>query len=831
MQKVILLLTILLFSVSTLLLAAEKPAVQTAQGAQKEVRTEPYSDIPTISPIKPLSTKGYEFEGGIIFWEDFEPGGIWHRWTGVDNTFPPPERGPSQWVVDTLAALGDSSWRCADLTLGTNGGYGNHWYQVLDTPPIMVTDTNAVFSFYHRFSMEGAAGAPSPYDGWDGANVRISTDNGQTWQVLPYASYTVTSSWAFGHPAQGHAEGVGIPSWAGDQLQWVKESIALKEYLIEDQPLMFRFAFASDLAYSTEDDAPDMFGWQLDSILVSAPDTIFFANYGERKDMTGMDLEFIPPVGGNLWHVVRFNEPLPHFPEHDPPSGIYAAACQNSGEEYDPLATYNPWMDNIYVAGPIALPDVEPIYLDFQHMPYFTDPDPFPDLEFFRPEVRHIDSTSWEFIEEQPYVYYSNIYDFYGIEEPVWMEFAAAWGWPTNLSQFDLSRFAGQDIYISFRFWSDEDQPLGPGLLIDDVVIYSPIKQPDPPANVTAEPVPADTSVVVQWDFEEGIIYTVWRAKPGDASFFFRGEVRDSVFVDKGSDVEPFIEYLYVVTSSVKYEGRSDLSDVASATIIPLNVIEFGYSDGSREDYLTSDANRRVAVKITPPVYPVDLTHVLINVDTSGVRGTAARFTVTEVDTNGLPGTVITTRNFTGLKDGFNTVALTTPVSIDTGGSVFVTYQRFSTSPYVAVDTDAPIAGNTLLETADGWIDTLQVNAIMHVYLDTTEAIPPVGLEPLRARIADGFILGSNYPNPFNPQTTIPFVIPAQAAGQRVKLEVYNILGQKVATLFDEIAPAGTYQVQWNALNEAGKAVGSGIYLYQLSSDKITLTQRMLLLK
>jgi hypothetical protein len=85
------------------------------------------------------------------------------------------------------------------------------------------------------------------------------------------------------------------------------------------------------------------------------------------------------------------------------------------------------------------------------------------------------------------------------------------------------------------------------------------------------------------------------------------------------------------------------------------------------------------------------------------------------------------------------------------------------------------------------------------------------------------FSLEQNYPNPFNPVTTINYFIPSQG---NVKLEVYNILGQKVATLVNEVKPSGRYSVEFNA----GR-YSSGIYIYQLTSGKNTLTRKMLLLK
>ena len=94
---------------------------------------------------------------------------------------------------------------------------------------------------------------------------------------------------------------------------------------------------------------------------------------------------------------------------------------------------------------------------------------------------------------------------------------------------------------------------------------------------------------------------------------------------------------------------------------------------------------------------------------------------------------------------------------------------------------------------------------------------------PLPARMH----LGQNYPNPFNPSTIIPYQLPSPA---RVRLEVFNILGQRVATLVDGERPAGFHTATWNATDASGRGVGSGVYLYRLLGGGERLTRSMVLL-
>ena len=88
------------------------------------------------------------------------------------------------------------------------------------------------------------------------------------------------------------------------------------------------------------------------------------------------------------------------------------------------------------------------------------------------------------------------------------------------------------------------------------------------------------------------------------------------------------------------------------------------------------------------------------------------------------------------------------------------------------------------------------------------------------------FALGQNYPNPFNPSTIIPYQLPS--AGH-VRLEVFNVLGQRLATLVDAERSAGTHTAQWDGTDAAGRAVGAGVYIYRLSSGGMTENQRMVL--
>jgi len=94
-----------------------------------------------------------------------------------------------------------------------------------------------------------------------------------------------------------------------------------------------------------------------------------------------------------------------------------------------------------------------------------------------------------------------------------------------------------------------------------------------------------------------------------------------------------------------------------------------------------------------------------------------------------------------------------------------------------------------------------------------------------------GYALCPNYPNPFNPTTTINYQIPMTKSQFHTILKIFNVLGQEVRTLVDEPQAAGTHSVTWDGRDNSGGEVGSGVYFYRLASGDYQATERMLLVK
>jgi hypothetical protein len=91
--------------------------------------------------------------------------------------------------------------------------------------------------------------------------------------------------------------------------------------------------------------------------------------------------------------------------------------------------------------------------------------------------------------------------------------------------------------------------------------------------------------------------------------------------------------------------------------------------------------------------------------------------------------------------------------------------------------------------------------------------------------------LYQNHPNPFNPQTSIRFDVPAEAGRVPVTLAIYSVRGERVRTLVDEDRAPGAYHVVWDGRDQNGVTVGSGVYFYSLRAGTFQSSRRMVLLK
>ena len=136
---------------------------------------------------------------------------------------------------------------------------------------------------------------------------------------------------------------------------------------------------------------------------------------------------------------------------------------------------------------------------------------------------------------------------------------------------------------------------------------------------------------------------------------------------------------------------------------------------------------------------------------------------------------------------------------------------------YVTADNDT--LSRAVADTVVFWLDNLRFSHPSYAALSTDDD---------RKVIANEFTLSNAYPNPFNPSTTIDFILEHQ---NEIDMAIFNINGQLIQTLKSGIQPAGAHSVVWNGKNALGELVGSGVYIYSLSTPEKTVSKRLIFLK
>ena len=123
----------------------------------------------------------------------------------------------------------------------------------------------------------------------------------------------------------------------------------------------------------------------------------------------------------------------------------------------------------------------------------------------------------------------------------------------------------------------------------------------------------------------------------------------------------------------------------------------------------------------------------------------------------------------------------------------------------------------------DVWDETPSSNGPFQFTLDLSATL---GID--ESTLPDVFALHNNYPNPFNPVTNITYDIPEVA---NVSLEIYNVMGQKVRTLASGSHEPGRYRVLWNATNDFGEGLSSGMYIYKIQAGDFVSVKKLILMK
>lgn len=384
---------------------------------------------------------------------------------------------------------------------------------------------------------------------------------------------------------------------------------------------------------------------------------------------------------------------------------------------------------------------------------------------------------------------------------------------------------------------------------------------PNPPFSFTATP--GEDKVFLNWlrnadlDMSRYNIYRHTTTDSTAASVVLTVQHPDTTGTD--STAANNIQYFYWITAidSANNEGRfSARQSARPADAPPTNPLILFANSGHRRVTLFWDPvnaadlshyiiYRQTVSSFTPTrndsifsVFQPDTSHV----DTTVVNGNTYYYRITAVDTIGNESTP-------------SSEAIAFPTGpTDVTLSSFTTDERFGAVTFVWQVTEAQNhAGFHLLRgiTPQGPFEKINEALILpeegHQYrfkdrtieanrtytyqlqaVDNDGAVGVVRTVTLTVKPPATFELGQNFPNPFNPVTSISYAL---AEPSHVRITVYNLVGQAVRVLVDKDQPVGFHTIRWDGRNQRGQSVSSGIYLYQIEAGTFVDTRKMLLLK
>ncbi len=770
-------------------------------------------------------------DGSEVYYEDFEDGTM-SGWISEDQT-----ATPAMWHQSTVNAYDGQSWRMADPSIGTNGGYADHWYQVLDTPNITLpTSGDMVLSFMQQRAIEGLCTSSDPdicpycvgqvnYDGWDAFNVRISNDGGASWEVLTPSSpqYNTDVTYSFGFEFD---EGCDIPGWGGPETNpsWTSTTVPIPSSYYGEE-VMIRFAFASDGYYSTTI-IPNLTGVWIDKIDIAG----VFTNDGE--DAAGFNAQSLVTVGGDLWHVAYTAEE-PQYPS--PANLVAVAGDQLVSLSWDPIGGSEGGeivYDNDDGSGSLFTSGIFTEGGTFVAGEYFDTP--------FGAEVTAVkifgySSNTRSSTTVSGYTATGGSISSSATFQTSVTLTAGVW------NEIDLSgspwSFAG-DFVIGFEVGTFEEDSIIYAALDESAVpstnsyadldgwstwqsIAQAINLPDGEWGIRA---------IIAASGEVSVVYNIYRHTMGQDygdPLSYGSAWPDNTFDD------PFVmngtTYWYVVTAVYNYgnedEAESPFSDEVEVTPEAETVYELSYDDGTAETGVTPLGDGGFyAVRFTPDDYPIQI--LKVKYYATGAGGLTWVKLFKDDGENGMPGTQLgTDLLFTSIIEGWNEKDVSAGnISVD-GGSFYVGWGESEMSTQLGLDTDAPIEGNSYFQIpGDPWAPISDLGGyngdlMIRVVVDAVASITPMQLSQLPSM----FSLKQNYPNPFNPITFIPFELPKDT---HVSLQIYDLKGRVVRELVSEWLPAGQYQYPLN-----GSDLATGIYIYRLLAGDFTMTKKMILLK
>ena len=790
---------------------------------------------------------------------------------------------PPAHLTTTGAYSGNSWW----FGLESTGGYLDGWLTFLDSPVFTVPSSNAELTFKTNYDIEDPAGASSPYDGWDVANVRISTDGFATWSVLNGApAYDVYSGYGWGY----NGEGSGIPGWAGNSGGWIDATFDLSSYAGQDAQI--RFAFGSDPAVYES-------GWWIDNVVVegdggtvledNGDDNVVLVPSGEPWVDMVYDYGDISRPGGTGWVTyydgMNYNGDLSIHPYAG--KDVRFKFRSILGDSLTPEAT-GLWIDDLRIIG-IGTTSSAPIpqnltavagnqVVDLSWYPpsvsapgeyqydndlgdgsiftngIYTSSGTFAAAELFQNLSGTIDiDTVMIFGYSSNTATATSIYGYNG-------NFAAGLidDIPTYTMAVDLEVGFWNYFDVSDAGWSfDGDFAIGFEVGTTTGLIYAALDESAAPsvgsytnlggwdtwANVAANNGLPDGEWGIRAKAQTtgsdslAVFYKMYRRIYGEQDWtqcWWMGGDEISGTTWQDYFVQNFTTYDYTV-SAVINGNESEFSNTATATVEPITVHELAYDDDGMNTSINTGEGNLLAVRFTPLQYPSKIHRIKIYCAGSDA-GVAIAQIWDDDESDNLPGSVLSPQVGFSLVPGWNVKDVSQLDIIINTGDVYIGIIETSQTPPIGIDTDPPIDGRSYVNVAgappggtDGlWTSLSDIFAGDFMIRTELDSASNVGIEdPFDVSIPQAFRLGQNYPNPFNPVTTLEFDLPENAA---TRLSLFDLTGREIMTVIDRELSAGHYQFQLD-----GHDLVSGIYIYQIyvngQQKSYMATRKLILLK
>ncbi|MFA5833066.1 MAG: T9SS type A sorting domain-containing protein [Bacteroidota bacterium] len=127
----------------------------------------------------------------------------------------------------------------------------------------------------------------------------------------------------------------------------------------------------------------------------------------------------------------------------------------------------------------------------------------------------------------------------------------------------------------------------------------------------------------------------------------------------------------------------------------------------------------------------------------------------------------------------------------------------------------------------DGSLQIFPIETISKITFDIPTSVDD-RTQKLITNVLQTFALLPNYPNPFNPTTTITYTIPQSNV---VAVRIYDVTGRLITTLYDAYQESGEHRIIWNGRNSAGQLVSSGMYISEIRFEGSVITRKMMMLK